>query len=55
MVKIATSAAEESFPDDDYDLAPASLADVDPDLVELGVAWGAAKAMAHRRRHGGGS
>ena len=48
------SFAESSFPDDDYDLAPASLADVDPDLVELGLAWGAAKAMAHRRRHGGG-
>jgi hypothetical protein len=47
--------AERSFPDDDFDLAPASLADVDPDLVELGLAWGAAKAIAHRRRHGGGS
>jgi hypothetical protein len=46
--------AEKSFPDDDYDLAPASLTDVDPELVELGLAWGAAKAMAHRRRHGGG-
>jgi hypothetical protein len=46
--------AESSFPEDDYDLAPATLADVDPDLVELGLAWGAAKAMAHRRRHGGG-
>lgn len=40
------------FPDDDYDLTPASLADLGPDLVELGLAWGAAKAMAHRRRHG---
>ena len=49
------SFAEASFPDDDYDLAPASLADVDPDLLEPGLAWGAAKAMAHRRRHGGGS
>ncbi len=46
--------AESTFPDDDYDLAPASLADVDPGLVELGLAWGAAKAMTHRRRHGGG-
>ncbi len=45
---------ESSFPEDDYDLAPASLADVDPELVELGLAWGAAKAMAHRRRHGSG-
>jgi hypothetical protein len=47
--------AESTFPDDDYDLAPASLGDVDPDLVDVGLAWGAAKAMAHRRRHGGGS
>jgi hypothetical protein len=47
--------AESSFPDDDYDLAPASRADVDPDLRDVGLAWGAAKAMAHRRRHGGGS
>jgi hypothetical protein len=46
--------AESTFPDDDFDLAPASLADVDPDLVDVGLAWGAAKAMAHRRRHGGG-
>jgi hypothetical protein len=46
--------AESSFPEDEYDLAPASLADVDPDLVELGLAWGAAKAMVHRRRHTGG-
>jgi hypothetical protein len=46
--------AEKSFPDDDYDLTPASLADVDQDLLELGLAWGAAKAEAHRRRHGGG-
>ena len=47
--------AEKSFPDDDYDLAPASLADIAPDLLDLGLAWGAAKAMAHRLRHGGGS
>ncbi|HEX6475852.1 MAG TPA: hypothetical protein VF005_01160 [Acidimicrobiales bacterium] len=47
--------AESSFPDDDYDLAPATLGDIDPALVDLGLAWGAAKAMAHRRRHAGGS
>ena len=41
-----------AFPGDDYDLAPASLADVDPALVDLGIAWGAWKAMAHRARHG---
>lgn len=44
--------AETTFPDDVYGLAPASWVDVDPALVELGLAWGAARAMAHRRRHG---
>lgn len=43
--------AEERFPDDDYDLVPASLAKLDPSLTEIAIAWGAAKAMAHRRRH----
>lgn len=43
----------ERFPDDVYDLTPGSLAAVDPELAELGVAWGAAKAAAHRARHGG--
>lgn len=43
--------AEERFPDDDYDLTPASFADIDPDLLPLGLAWGAAKAWEHRRRH----
>lgn len=46
--------AVERFPDDDYDLTPASFADVDPALGPLGLAWGAAKAMAHRARHGAG-
>lgn len=41
------------FPDDPYDLTPARLADVDPVLGELGIAWGAAKAFAHKQRHGG--
>ena len=40
------------FPDDVYGLAPASFADVDPALGELGMNWGAAKAWVHRRRHG---
>jgi hypothetical protein len=44
--------AEELFPDDRYDLAPASFADLDPGLADLGIAWGAAKAHLHRRRHG---
>ena len=45
----------ERFPDDDYGLTPVSLAALDPDdpeLVELALKWGAAKAMAHRYRHG---
>lgn len=44
--------AERAFPDDVYDLAPASFADVDPSLRELGLVWGAAKAhvvLARRR------
>jgi hypothetical protein len=43
--------AVEAFPDDLYDLSPASFADLDPGLVDLGIAWGAAKAFEHRRRH----
>jgi hypothetical protein len=39
------------FPDDDYGLTPASLGALDPSLGELSVVWGAAKAVAHRRRH----
>ncbi len=39
------------LPDDLYDLCPASFADVDPALAEPGLVWGAAKALAHRRRH----
>ena len=39
------------LPDDVYDLSPATFADVDPALAEPGLVWGAAKALAHRRRH----
>jgi hypothetical protein len=42
--------AQQAFPDDLYDLSPATWGDVDPDLTELGIAWGAAKAFEHRRR-----
>jgi len=42
----------ERFPDDPYGLTPASLQAMDPGLGEMAIAWGAAKAMAHRRRHG---
>ena len=47
--------AERAFPDDVYDLAPASFADVDPELHEPGLIWGAAKAhvvLARRRAEG---
>ncbi len=47
--------AEARFPDDDYDLVPASFADLDPSLHEPGLVWGAAKAHVHlaRRRSEG--
>ncbi|MGH9118010.1 MAG: hypothetical protein ACRD0A_09095 [Acidimicrobiales bacterium] len=49
------SFADRAFPDDIYDLAPASYADVDPGLAEAGIEWGAAKAhvVLTRRRHEG--
>jgi hypothetical protein len=42
--------AEKQFPDDLYDLTPVSFADLDPELHEIGIAWGAAKAYVHLRR-----
>lgn len=39
-----------AFPDDVYDLTPASFADVDPALHEPGLVWGAAKAYVHLAR-----
>jgi hypothetical protein len=42
--------AVEAFPADIYDLTPGSLADLDPDLVEAGIVWGAAKAHTVLRR-----
>jgi hypothetical protein len=47
--------AARQFPDDVYDLAPATFADLDPDLHETGLVWGAAKAHVHlaRRRADG--
>ncbi|MDZ7675532.1 MAG: hypothetical protein U5K30_10745 [Acidimicrobiales bacterium] len=47
--------AERSFPDDVYDLVPASWDEVDPSLHEIGITWGAAKAhlfKARRRAEG---
>lgn len=43
--------AQERFPDDRYALTPASLAAFDPEVAELAMWWGAAKAAAHRARH----
>ena len=45
--------AEEHFPGDDYDLTPASFADIDPSLFDAGLEWGAAKAWVHKQRHAG--
>ena len=44
--------AERAFPTDVYDLVPAGFADLSPDLAEVGLAWGAAKAyvVLNRRR-----
>lgn len=42
--------ATRAFPDDIYDLSPASFADVDPALQLPGIEWGAAKAHVHLRR-----
>ncbi|MDH3708179.1 MAG: hypothetical protein OES57_19100 [Acidimicrobiia bacterium] len=42
--------AVEAFPDDDFGLAPATFADIDPSLHEPGLRWGAAKAHVHLRR-----
>lgn len=41
---------EEAFPDDVYGLSPATWADVDPELHERGLVWGAAKAHVVLRR-----
>lgn len=43
-------ASQAMFPEDDYDLTPASFADLDPDLGDVGIAWGAAKAHVHLAR-----
>jgi len=41
------------FPEDTHDLVPASFADLSEEAGQAGITWGAAKAFAHRRRHGG--
>jgi hypothetical protein len=42
--------AERAFPDDIYDLSPATWSDVDETLHEPGLVWGAWKAGEHLRR-----
>lgn len=42
--------AQRAFPDDVYNLAPASFGEVHPSLHEPGLIWGAAKAHVHLRR-----
>jgi hypothetical protein len=48
---VRDEAAEGQFPDDDYDLTPTRFADLAPELHELSLAWGAAKAFVMKRRH----
>lgn len=45
---------ERAFPDDVYDLSPATFADIDPALHEPGLVWGAAKAHVHLSRRKAG-
>ncbi len=40
----------QAFPDDIYDLAPATFGDIDESLQEAGLMWGAAKAHVHLSR-----
>ena len=42
--------AHRLFPDDDYDLVPATFADLGPSVHEPGLVWGAAKAHVVLRR-----
>ena len=42
--------SERSFPDDPYDLVPASWEEIDPRLQEVGITWGAAKAYVFKAR-----
>lgn len=49
--KVARDAQAVRFlPEDVYDLSPATFADLSPDLHDLGISWGAAKAHVHLRR-----
>jgi hypothetical protein len=39
------------FPDDEYGLTPMTFGDLGPEVQELGIVWGAAKAHTHLQRH----
>jgi len=39
------------FPDDIYDLTPATFAELDASVAAPGLEWGAAKAWTHMQRH----
>jgi hypothetical protein len=39
------------FPEDHYRLVPASLSVLGDEVGDLAIAWGAQKALTHRRRH----
>lgn len=41
------------LPEDHHDVMPASFADLSEEAGRAGIAWGAAKAFVHRRRHRG--
>lgn len=51
VAEVARDAQSARFqPDDVYDLAPTSFADLAPELHDLGISWGAAKAHVHLQR-----
>lgn len=41
---------QRTAPDDIYGIAPVTFSDIDPELHDIGLAWGAAKAGAHLAR-----
>lgn len=43
--------ATAQFPDDDYDLTPATFSELDASVAVPGLEWGAAKAWTHMQRH----
>ena len=49
-VAVRDEFAARAFPEDVYDLAPATWSDVDPALQDPGITWGAWKAYVHLSR-----